>query len=368
MKISNFAVLLIGLALIVPGTSLADTTFKLPIHQKWVTKLKKEKFITRRPYQYSTPAITEDTVYVGTTRGDVYALQAKTGKKLWDTKLSSSIYSELAVNGTSVYVADRKGTLYSLEKTTGKIEWQVDIVAEISARPLIVDDTIYVTTVLKQLYAVDKLGRGLKWQTSKFGHLPRMTIKGSSSPVIYNGRIYVGYSDGSFVCYGAVDGAVLWAKQLSDKNARFTDISGTPLIVDGIIYISTVDGQVFALDAGDGVVVWSIDRGGPNDVAYEDGRLFISGGGIVSALDAASGKLIWEQKLVDQIETSPPAVKDGVVVVVSTKDKIFAMDAKTGEIKLNRYLGRGTFGHPVIVDNTLYIFTNSSLMHVFRGS
>ncbi len=368
MKISNFTVLLIGMALIVPGTSLADTTFKLPIRQKWVTKLKKEKFITPRPYQYSTPAITEDVVYVGTMRGEVYALQAKSGKKLWDTRLSSSIYAEPVVNGTSVYVADRKGTLYALEKTTGKIEWQVDTMAEISARPLIADDTIYVTTVLKQLFAIDKLGRGRKWQTSKFGHLPKMTIKGSSSPVIYNGRIYVGYSDGTFICYGAEDGGVIWAKQLSDKNARFTDISGTPLIVNDVIYISSVDGQAFALDPKDGVVIWSTDRGGPNDVAYEDGRLFISGGGTVSALDAASGALVWEQKLVDQVETSPPAVKDGVVVVVSTKDKIFALDAKTGEIKLNRYLGRGTFGHPVIVDKTLYIFTNSSHMHAFRGS
>lgn len=365
MKISNLIVLL---ALIIPAVSWADTVFKLPIHQKWVTKLKKEKFITRRPYQYSTPAITDDTVYVGTTRGEVYALQAKSGKKLWATKLSSSIYAEAVVNGTSVYVADRKGTLYALEKATGKIEWQVDTMAEISARPLIANGTIYVTTVLKQLYAVDKLGRGLKWRTSKFGHLPKMTIKGSSSPVIYNGRIYVGYSDGTFICYGAADGSVVWAKQLSDKNARFTDISGTPLIVNDVIYISSMDGQAFALDPKDGVVIWSTDRGGPNDVAYEDGRLFISGGGMVSALDAASGALIWEQKLEAQIETSPPAVKDGVVVVVSTNDKIFALDAKTGEIKLNRYLGRGTFGRPVIVGKTLYIFTNSSNMHVFRGS
>ncbi len=368
MRISNFAILLIGVALIIPGTSLADTTFKLPIHQKWVTKLKKEKFITRRPYQFSTPAVAEETVYVGTARGEVYALQAKTGKKLWNTKLSSTIYSEPVVDGASVYVADRKGTLYSLERTTGKIEWQVDTMAEISARPLIVGDTVYAATVLKQLFAIDRLGRGRKWQTDKFGRLPRMIIKGSSSPVFYNGRIYVGYSDGSFVCYGAEDGGVIWAKQLSDKNARFTDISGTPIIVNDVIYISSADGQAFALDPKDGVTIWSTERGGPNDIAYEDGRLFVSGAGTVSALDVASGAVIWEQKLEEQIETSSPAVKDGVVVVVSTKDKIFAMDAKTGEIKFKRYLGRGTFGRPVIVDKTLYIFTNSSHMHVFRGS
>jgi outer membrane protein assembly factor BamB len=295
-------------------------------------------------------------------------LQARSGKKLWNTRLSSSIYSEPVVDGASVYIADRKGTLYSLSKVTGKIEWQVDTVAEISARPLVFGDTVYVTTVLKQLFAIDKLGRGKKWQTDKFGRLPRMAIKGSSSPVLYNGRIYVGYSDGTFVCYGTEDGRLIWAKQLSDKNSRFTDISATPLIVNNVIYISSADGRTFALEPNDGVTLWSTERGGPNDAAHEDGRLFVSGAGTVSALDPASGAVIWEQKLEEQVETSAPAVKDGVVVVVSTKDKIFALDAGTGEVRFKRYLGRGTFGRPVIAGKTLYIFTNSSHMHAFRGS
>ena len=358
---------LLLMVFVCPAILMADDqTFNLPIHSRWVTKLKKEKAITRRPYQFTSPVIYDSEVYIGTASGYFYALKAGRGRKIWQRRLASGIYSEPVVEGEHIYVADRKGIVYSLERKTGKIEWQVEAGAEISARPVVTTDTIYFATTLKQIVAIDKEGHGKKWQTAKIGPIPQMTIKGSSAPVLYEGHIYVGYADGIFVSYKVETGDIAWVRQLSNKGARFTDIDATPVINDGVIYIPTADGKTYALRASDGDIIWTIDKGGPNDLALENGFLFVSGGGKLSSVKADTGTLVWEQKF-DEPEISAPAVKDGLIVIASTKDKIYVVDAATGEIKFKRFLGKGAFGKPVLVGDTVYIMTNSSRLFALEG-
>jgi outer membrane protein assembly factor BamB len=345
-----------------------SSIFKIPLHQKWVTKLKKEKAITRRPYQFATVLVDNSVIYAGSAGGQFYALDTKKGNKVWHTKLLGGVYAEPIIDEDNVFVADRKGIVYALNKESGTIEWQVETGMEISAKPLVVDDTIYLATALRQIVAVDKLGRGKKWQTVKTGALPKMTLKGTSSPVYYNGNIYVGYADGLFVCYKAQDGSVIWSKQLANKSASFTDVDTTPLIYDNVIYISSADGKTFALNPSNGDAVWTIERGGANDLATDGTDLYISSGfGKLSAVSLKSGNLIWEQEF-EGSELSSPSVKDGLIVLTATRDKIYVVNAKTGDIEYKRFLGKGSFGRPVIDGDTVYILTNSSSLFALQGS
>ncbi|MBI2093053.1 MAG: hypothetical protein HYT75_08710, partial [Deltaproteobacteria bacterium] len=68
------------------------------------------------------------------------------------------------------------------------------------------------------------------------------------------------------------------------------------------------------------------------------------------------------------IEISSPAIKDGFLSLISTSEKLFVVDDKTGEIKYNRYLGKGSFGKPVIFGDVIYILTNSSSLFALQGS
>ena len=344
-----------------------DTAIKLPLKLKWVTKLKKEKVITGRPYQFSSPNISGNNIYVGTASGYLYSLTARNGHKNWHTKLSGGVYSEPVVEGEHVFVADRKGTLYSLSRDSGKIEWQTEVGNEVSSRPLITDSDIYVVTVSKQLIAVDKEGHGKKRQTQKTAILPKMTIKGSSDPILYKSHIYVGYSDGIFVCYRASDGYAVWARQLSGILSQFTDVDATPLIQNDVIYVSTTDGKTFALTASDGRTIWETNAGGPNKLVLDNGRILVSGNGVLSALDVGSGRLIWEQKF-NEPEISAPAISGGLAVVASTQDKLYVVDTNDGDIKFQRFLSKGSFGAPLIHGNVVYIMTNSSRIFALQGS
>jgi len=53
---------------------------------------------------FSSPAVANGTVYVGSEDNNVYALNATTGAKVWSFTTGSSVYSSPAVANGVVYV------------------------------------------------------------------------------------------------------------------------------------------------------------------------------------------------------------------------------------------------------------------------
>jgi outer membrane protein assembly factor BamB len=68
------------------------------------------------------PAIYNGVIYTVTYQGKIAAIRLKTGKILWQHKLSS--YSGLAVDNDRVYVSDDQGHVWAFNRTTGHVQWK----------------------------------------------------------------------------------------------------------------------------------------------------------------------------------------------------------------------------------------------------
>ena len=104
-----------------------------------------------------------------------------------------------------------------------------------------------------------------------------------------------------------------------------------PIVVDGIMYMTTSFNHVYALDAVTGREFWHYKHKmgaittfccGPNNrgVAIEGGKLFMGTlDAKLVALDAKTGKLLWETEIADPekgySETMAPTVADGKVLI-----------------------------------------------------
>jgi quinohemoprotein ethanol dehydrogenase len=110
-------------------------------------------------------------------------------------------------------------------------------------------------------------------------------------------------------------------------------LQATPIVVDGVIYVTSTWSRVLAFDARTGERRWSFDPLVPKawarraccdvvnrGVAVRDGRVFLGTlDGRLIALDAASGKVIWEVNTIDRernysITGAPRIVKDMVLI------------------------------------------------------
>lgn len=128
-------------------------------------------------------------------------------------------------------------------------------------------------------------------------------------------------------------------------------ISTVPLILDGTVYFEDTSNAVRAIDLASGQVKWATPsvefNPGPNGVAVGWGKVFaIRGSDSVGAYDAASGREIWVERVVDTATDGidiQPTVFDDLVLVstvpISTRgiytggDRgiLKALDQETGE-------------------------------------
>jgi alcohol dehydrogenase (cytochrome c) len=127
-----------------------------------------------------------------------------------------------------------------------------------------------------------------------------------------------------------------------------------PIVVDGVMYMTTSYNHVYALDAVTGREFWHYKHKmgaittfccGPNNrgVAIEGGKLFMGTlDAKLVALDAKTGKLLWETQIADPekgySETMAPTVVEGKVLIGTNGGEygirgfVKAFDAATGKL------------------------------------
>ena len=119
-------------------------------------------------FRASQPTVAGGRVFIGSTKGRVYALDAKSGCLYWSVKTSGGVRSTLVVDtlpGTNppryvVYVGDTEANVYALDARTGKQLWKVDVddhpLATITGTPKTHGNRIYVsTTALEEVAGSD---------------------------------------------------------------------------------------------------------------------------------------------------------------------------------------------------------------------
>jgi outer membrane protein assembly factor BamB len=134
-----------------------------------------------------------------------------------------------------------------------------------------------------------------------------------SSPVVYQGTVYVGSDDGRFVAANADTGEVEWQTTIENTTQG---IHGSPSIgPDGLVYVGAYNGEIFAFERDSGEEVWRNKLGfqiGASPVYVPShGRVYCaherssSGGGFAAGYDVASGDKIWVREFRAHAHSSP---------------------------------------------------------------
>ncbi|MET0153265.1 MAG: PQQ-dependent dehydrogenase, methanol/ethanol family [Candidatus Binatia bacterium] len=161
--------------------------------------------------------------------------------------------------------------------------------------------------------------------------------------------------------------------QINDKNVpelklawRFPTnstrgLEATPLVVDGVMYTTAPWSVVFAIDARTGEQIWSWDPKVPKEwgqkaccdvvnrgVAVYKGKVYVATlDARLAALDAATGRVVWEQQTTDRDKpytiTGAPRVAAGRVLIgnggseYGVRGYVSAYDAESGKLDWRTY-------------------------------
>lgn len=315
----------------------------------------------------SPPVIADGVVYFTSEGNIVYAINAKTGKKMWAYPIESKNTSFPVIEDGTVYVGSMDKGLYAIDAKSGERKRAYKPVYPVVLPPAISSGVIYLGSIddASYLYAINaKSGKKIwKYKTGGWLGIYTPTIVGevvyvatgsSSGDNLYaihtvTGKkiwscrvakelgyfltivdkvIYVGSGDNNLYAIDAKSGKKIWTYNLGYR-ARFS-----PAVADGVIYVGSSDKKLYAINAKSGKKIWTYQAGGSFNYhpAIADGVVYVgSSDKKLYAIDATSGKKIWAYNVGDHVQFSP-AVAGGVVYVGSKDNKLYAIDAKTGEI------------------------------------
>ncbi len=144
---------------------------------------------------YTTPAVDEMMVYVGSDNGKFYGLDVKTGEQKWVFEgFSGIIHSSPTVKGDLVYIGGADSKFFVLNRLDGTVVWEFLCEGPVACKPLIYNNIVYVAGG-SRLYALNALTGEAHWL--KDGQLTSFLTLGDivSSPVRYQNILYVGSND-----------------------------------------------------------------------------------------------------------------------------------------------------------------------------
>jgi ABC-type dipeptide/oligopeptide/nickel transport system permease component/outer membrane protein assembly factor BamB len=142
-----------------------------------------------------------------------------------------------------------------------------------------------------------------------------------SGPVVNSTRIFVADIEGNVVALNRLNGSVLW-------RATVWSSPTTPTLAGGTLFLGCDNGLLYALDATTGRLLWTQDLGS----AILQGTLDVSGeiiagteGGELYAVNDTGAGILWSRSLGSPI-AGAPAESGGVVYAAGTAGQLLAVD------------------------------------------
>jgi outer membrane protein assembly factor BamB len=333
----------------------------------------------------SSPALVDGVLFVGSSDGYLYALDALTGQAVWRYNAGSPIASSPAVSGGTVLVGSRDGTLHGVSASNGSGEWTLETGQElplawgyegwdyIMSSPTLAGGLAYWGGGDGYVRALDPQSGRERWTFNTQGRI-------RSSPAISEGILVIGNSQGFVFALDAETGEEHWRFETagaSMDSAEFgfdrRQVSASPTISRGVVYIGSRDAFLYALDAKTGTVRWTFEEGGTSWIitttAVTADRVFSarSGSGNVRALDRETGMELWNYQAGAYVYSSP--VVAGNILYFGQGDGDFsALDTRTGEEVWSYRTGAAIYSTPVVHAGRIYVGSDDGFVYAFSAA
>jgi outer membrane protein assembly factor BamB len=325
----------------------------------------------------ASPALADGVVFVAGYAA-LIAFEAGRGSVLWQTDLTQNLGlgSSPVVSGDTVYVGETRfdWQVSAFDAATGDMRWQFNTGKQTGiSTPAVADGVLFITTG-QSILAID---------ASAATPAVPATPAAEGSPE--SGSVAAGMERGGPARTGEQPGPGPTGRPVEQWRIAGSPITGEPVVVGDVVYVASGGGGlglVSAIDVATGSVIWSIET---NDIALGV-TLAVSGKSVfvgtntgeLLALVAASGTEQWTFQAADQLGS--PVVANGVVYAGDRAGNLYAVDVATGALLWQE--ATGSFGvSPAVAngmviagggqDSVLYAFdaaTGEEIWRVANGS
>lgn len=293
-----------------------------------------------------------------------YTMDLNTGNKL--TALGLTINTGIpGVTLTKTnYLYSEDNSVLSFGITDSKLKWRYAVGTRLHGYPVANDNMVYFSTN-SSLVAVDLITGGRKWEYKSSAFI--------GQPVVRDNRVYFGSVGKGVTCLDGTTGNLIREfPKVCNRNI--------PTIENGILYYVTKSGIV-AYNTNSGQMVWeysddlyfyNFDVG--KRPIYSEGKLICAGyysnlsKAKMMAINAADGKLVWEQPTFTLVSMENMSVDGNTLAyTIRTEDnqsKLVVMDINTAQIRWEKKFVSSSY---VLPDDNFLVANSILILSDYQG-
>jgi outer membrane protein assembly factor BamB len=352
---------------ILPPKELIDFKETLPIKKIWSTNLGEGSKFLRISL---SPAGDSNRIYAASRDGVVSALNPDNGRMIWQADVDVLLSAGPGTGEDYVVVAGSDGDLICLTATNGHEIWRSNINGESLARPLIKNSSVLVQTIDGKLQSYSTFDGQKQWSIEQ--SLPRLTLRGTSSPVIVGTMVVAGFDNGRLVGTNISTGVTQWETLLSPPSGRsdlerLADIDGTIIVVDQDIYAAGYQGKLVSVASESGQIIWAKDISTHVGLSVDFVNVYsLNESGELIALLRRNGTEIWRQDALLRREPTSPVVFDNAVAIGDFEGYVHLFSNIDGRPVARIRVDKGLLsGVPVVIGNQLYVQSESGVLAAY---
>jgi outer membrane protein assembly factor BamB len=175
---------------------------------------------------------------------------------------------------------------------------------------------------------------------------------------------------------------VQWSESLGTTRggvsiADIGAITALPVIDRGRVFAIGMAGAATSLDLRSGRRVWEREVGGTQTPSLGGDWMFaLTRGNALMAMTRDEGRIRWitqlpefanEARRRDPISWGPPVLAGGRLLISGSHAQLFEVDAENGDILARLRTPGGSTLQPVVVNNSVYLMTDSGSVVALRG-
>jgi serine/threonine protein kinase len=258
----------------------------------------------------------------------------------------------LVAAGRKTGILNRIGGMTAAIQSGGlKPLWTFQCEDEIRSTPIHYDGSIYIGSYDHNLYCLNAVTGEFQWKYATDNGIV-------TRPAVYESNIYFGSEDQRLHVVSARSGKVVWTYYTEGA------VRSSPRIAEGHIFFGSDDAHIHAVNVLTGRAAWRFETAAPvRSTPFVTNEAVFSGceSGDFYCVDFG-GELKWRFKAKLAV-TSSPWVEEGVVYFGSLDSSFYALDTHSGWAIWRFRMGKGSIVSPCLAEGL--IFTGSADGHIY---
>jgi outer membrane protein assembly factor BamB len=273
---------------------------------------------------------------------------------------------------TTLYLIDNYGSAKAIDARTGRKLWETQAGTLAAASPALdIKDGLVIVPVLSTNPSathsqVPGNGRtvAMSMTTGKVAWSHPVPPGSESSPLVWEGLVFFGDQNGTVYALRASNGTTAWTYHASGA------VKGGPSLANGILYFGDYAGRAYALNARNGRQIWAVSTSGANlglgsgnfysSPAVAFGRVYLGNtDSFVYSFAARTGQLAWRTGTGAYVYSSPAVANTpglGPTVYIGSYDgNLYALNARSGSVRWSHRVGGAVDGSPQIIGSVVYV-------------